>query len=152
MKISLATDHAGFELKEKIKIFLESEGHEVIDCGAYSYEEGDDYPDFIAPATATLAKGTADRVIILGGSGQGEAMVANRFPGARAAVYYGGDTSILALSREHNDANVLSLGVRFLSEEQAKGAVALWLKTKGATEERHIRRVRKIDAVVPPVL
>ncbi|MEK7180628.1 MAG: RpiB/LacA/LacB family sugar-phosphate isomerase, partial [Patescibacteria group bacterium] len=147
-----ATDHAGFELKEKIKIFLESEGHEVIDCGAYSYEEGDDYPDFIAPAVTNLIEGSADRAIIFGGSGEGEAMVANRFPGARATVYYGGEASILTLSREHNDANVLSLGARFLSPEQAQGAVSLWLKTEGAKEERHLRRVHKIDAIVPPSL
>ncbi|MDP2704849.1 MAG: RpiB/LacA/LacB family sugar-phosphate isomerase [Patescibacteria group bacterium] len=148
MKIALATDHAGFELKEKLKLVLENEGHTITDCGAFELNKEDDYPEYIAPAAQALVGGTVDRAIILGGSGEGEAMVANRFQGVRAVVYYGGNDSIIRLSREHNDANVLSLGARFLSEEEARIAVLTWLALPGPTEERHIRRVRKVDGIV----
>lgn len=141
--IYLATDHAGFYLKEKIKIWLEEWGYEYKDSGAYEYNEADDYPDFIIPAVKRIKK--RDRGIILGGSGQGEAMVANRQKEIRAAVYYGGCLEIVSLSREHNDANVLSLGVRFLTEIEARKAVKLWLETKFTKEEKHQRRIKKID-------
>ncbi|MDP2676352.1 MAG: RpiB/LacA/LacB family sugar-phosphate isomerase [bacterium] len=171
MKVYLGTDHAGFALKEKLKRYLADEGHEVEDMGAHSLNDQDDYPDFIrlvaeavarddeglAPSGSTalppngrgspLGGGTAgeSRGVVLGGSGQGEAMVANRIRGVRAAVYYGGDKEIIVLSREHNDANILSLGARFLSDEEAKSVVKLWLETEFKGEERHVRRIKKID-------
>lgn len=144
--IYLASDHAGFELKEKLKAYLRELGYEVKDFGAFALDAADDYPDFIALAAQAVSEDPDNsRAIILGGSGQGEAMVANRFSGVRAAVYYGGDEKIIALSREHNDANVLSLGARFLTEEEAKRAVKLLLETPFSGEERHARRIKKIE-------
>jgi len=146
MKIYLGSDHAGFQYKEKIKKYLEGLGEEVFDKGSSEYNEEDDYPDFIAPVAREVSKDPkGSRGIILGGSGQGEAMVANRFRDVRAAVFYGGGDEIIKLSREHNNANILSLGVRFLSEEQALAAVQLWLKTSFLKEKRHERRIEKID-------
>ncbi|MCR4306711.1 MAG: RpiB/LacA/LacB family sugar-phosphate isomerase, partial [Candidatus Yonathbacteria bacterium] len=112
MKIYLASDHAGFPLKEKLKAFLAEQGHEVVDKGAYQQDESDDYPDFIIPVAQLVSREPLSRAIILGGSGQGEAIAANRVNGARAALYYGGSLDIVKLSREHNDANVLSLAAR----------------------------------------
>lgn len=145
MIIYLAADHAGFKLKEVLKKYLTGLSYEIKDFGPVEYNETDDYPDFIKPLAKEISKslGTA-KGIILGASGQGEAMVANRFKNVRAAVYYGGRADIIKLSREHNDANVLSLGARFLSEEEAKAAVQLWLETKFSGEERHKRRISKI--------
>jgi ribose 5-phosphate isomerase B len=146
MKILIASDHAGFELKEKLRQWLVEQKHEVKDFGAFSYSETDDYPDFIRPLAQDLAKNPqAAKGIILGGSGEGEAMAANRFKRVRAAVYYGGDEQIVKLSRQHNDANVLSLGARFISEEAAKTAIKLWLETDFTGEERHKRRIKKLD-------
>lgn len=144
MKIYIGTDHAGFELKQKLVPFFQSLGHEVVDFGAHEFHEGDDYPDFIAPVAKEVSADPTARGIILGGSGQGEAMVANKFPHVRATVYYGGTLDIIRLSREHNDANILSLGARFLTEEEAKAAVELWLSTPFSGEERHVRRIEKI--------
>lgn len=147
MTIYLATDHAGFALKEKIKLFLESEGHTVADMGAYEENKDDDYPEFMTAAAQAIAndliRGIDSKGIIFGGSGQGEAMVANRIDGVRAAVYYGGPTDIVILSRQHNDANMLSLGTRFISEDEAFAAVKLWLETPFSNEERHKRRILK---------
>lgn len=149
MKIYLATDHAGFELKKELASYLKELGCDVEDCGAYEHEGGDDYPDFIEGAMEGVVndqdRGKASRGIILGGSGTGEAICANRFSGVRAAVYYGGNKEILTLSREHNDANVLSLGARFLSTDEAKEAVQLWIETKFSGEERHNRRIKKLN-------
>ena len=144
MKIFVATDHAGFELKEKLKPFIESLGHEVEDLGAHELNKEDDYPDLITPAAHAVAKDSDSRGIILGGSGQGEAIAANRIFGVRAVVYYGGSEQILTLSREHNDANILSIGARFLNEKEAKEAVELWLRTPFSGEERHLRRIKKL--------
>ena len=143
MKIIMATDHAGFELKEKLKEYLAEEGHEVQDMGAHAYDEVDDYPDFIAPAAKKVAE-TNGRGIILGGSGQGEAIVANKIKGIRAVVYYGGSLEIIKFSSIHNNSNILSLGARFLTENKAKEAVKLWLETEFPGEERHKRRIEKI--------
>lgn len=143
MIIYLATDHAGFELKEKIKKYLKDEGYTVEDLGAFQYDEKDDYPDFIKPAAEKISKTPTDRAIILGGSGQGEAIVANRYSGVRAAVLYKFDKDIVRLSREHGDANVLSLGARFIKEKDALKAVKLWLETTFSGEERHRRRLDK---------
>lgn len=147
MKIFFATDHAGFELKEILVKFVRDElGYEVVDCGAETLQSNDDYPVFIKKAGESVAKDPdGARAIILGGSGQGEAMVANRFPGVRATVYYGGSEEIITLSREHNNANVLSLGARFVDEEKAKRVVSLWLETPFSNEERHVRRIAQID-------
>lgn len=150
MIVHFATDHAGFALKNTLVTFVRDElGYEVVDHGAEEYVEQDDYPVYIGHAARAISEDFQNNVaIILGGSGQGEAMAANRFPGVRAAVYYGGDIEIVRLSREHNDANILSLGARFLSEESAKAAVRLWLTTSFSNEERHIRRIKMIDAGV----
>jgi len=144
-KIFLATDHAGFELKEFLKTQLQGAGHHVEDCGAYTYEKTDDYPDFIKKAALSLQQDPEAKAIILGYSGQGEAIVANRYNGVRAVVYYGGPQDIISLSREHNNANVLSLGAGFLSNDEALSAVTQWLATNFSNEERHTRRIKKID-------
>ena len=145
--VYLATDHAGFELKEKVKEFLKKEGHEVEDCGAYSYDKSDDYPDFISKAAEAVSKDPQSKAIILGGSGQGEAMVANKFPNVRAPVYCGRSEEMPVLTRQHNDANVLSLGARFLTEEEVIKAVKLFLQTTFSNEERHVRRIEKIKEI-----
>ncbi|MEK9166264.1 MAG: RpiB/LacA/LacB family sugar-phosphate isomerase [Patescibacteria group bacterium] len=146
MKIYLASDHAGFELKEALKKYLTELGYGGEDKGAYSLNSEDDYPDFIRPVVEAVAADPEHvRGIVLGGSGQGEAMIANRYKGVRAAVYYGGQLEIVKLSREHNDANILSLGARFISEYEAKEAVKLWLETPFLGEVRHMRRIEKID-------
>lgn len=148
MKVYFATDHAGFDLKNVLLEFVSDELQlEVEDLGAYEYDENDDYPDFIVRAGEALRTSPEDRAIILGGSGQGEAMVANRFAGVRAAVYYGGPLDIISLSREHNDANVLSIGARFVDPEEAKEAVRLWLESEFNGEERHQRRINKLESL-----
>ena len=144
IKVYFASDHAGFELKERLKEFLLKEGYQIKGFGDFVYDKDDDYPDFIIKAAEAVAKDNAFG-IILGGSGQGEAIAANKVKGIRAAVYYGGPLDIVRLSREHNDANILSLGARFLNFEQAKEAVLLWLNTKFSFEERHQRRIKKIS-------
>lgn len=147
MTIYLGADHAGFALKQKTKEFLEKAGYEVADMGAYENNDGDDYPEFVIAAAQAVAndliKGIDSRGIVFGGSGQGEAMAANRIDGVRAAVFYGGTKDIITLSRQHNDANVLSLGARFVSEQEALDAVKLWLDTPFSNEERHKRRIMK---------
>lgn len=144
MRIFIGSDHAGFELKQKLIPYIQSLGYEVIDKGAYALDAQDDYPDFIIPVAEEVAKDPSSRGIILGGSGQGEAMVANRVSGVRAAVYYGGPVDIVKLSREHNDANILSLGARFMSEHVAQTALKLWLETDFSADERHVRRIKKV--------
>ena len=146
MKIYIGADHAGYELKNKLVLWLKEQGHEMTDFGAHEFNPTDDYPDFIEPVARAIASDPErSRGIILGGSGQGEAMDANRFPGIRAAEFYGGDLNIVKIAREHNDANILSLGTRFVSEEEAKKAVELFLNTLFSGDERHIRRIKKID-------
>ena len=163
MKIYFAADHAGFELKNKLAAFVRDElGHDVEDCGALSYDVNDDYPRIIASAARKLSAdsmvGKDSRAIVLGASGQGEAMVANRFKGVRCALYYGkpsrmqtdatgNELDMLASTRIHNNANALSLGGRFLTEEEAKEVVQKWLAAPFTNEERHVRRVAQIDDV-----
>ena len=144
-KIFLATDHAGFELKEEIKKFLIKAGYEVDDQGAHSYNAKDDYPEFIAAAAKKVAKNPKSRGIIFGASGQGEAIVANKINGIRAAVYYGQKLEIVKLSRTHNNTNVLSLGAKFLAKKEAIKALKIWLKTDFSDEERHERRIKQIS-------
>ncbi|MDP3973428.1 MAG: RpiB/LacA/LacB family sugar-phosphate isomerase [Candidatus Daviesbacteria bacterium] len=147
MVVYLATDHAGLELKEKVKKFLQDSGYEVVDCGAHQLDPEDDYPDFISKAAEAVSKNPDSKAIILGGSGQGEAMVANKFSEVRAVVYYGGQLEMPELTRQHNDANILSLGARFVTEEDALKAVKLFLDTSFTNEERHIRRIKKIKKI-----
>jgi len=143
MRIHLATDHAGYELKEYLKKMLVDGGYDVIDHGADHFDTNDDYPDFIIPAAQAVAMDMGSMGIILGGSGQGEAMAANRIPRVRAAVYHGGDVAIIRATREHNDANVLSIGARFVSQQEAQQAVQLFLTTPFSGDERHVRRIAK---------
>jgi ribose 5-phosphate isomerase B len=159
MTIYLATDHAGFELKEEAKKFLEKEGHSVIDCGAFVYDPVDDYPDFINKASSLVSRTPTSRAFVFGGSGQGEAMSANRHKGVRCAVFYGpmvarsavdveGRISkdgfeMIKLEREHNDANILSFASRFVSKEDMKKAMKIFLETEFTMAERHLRRIMK---------
>ena len=145
MKIHLATDHAGYELKESIKAYLRSNDNntEVVDHGPIKLDENDDYPDFITPCAQAIAESPEDIGIIFGGSGEGEAMCANRIHGVRAVVYYGGSTDILVFSRNHNNANILSIGARFVTPDQTQDAVKLWLATPFSGDERHVRRLSK---------
>ena len=144
MKIHLATDHAGLDIKNEIKMYLSNGGHHVIDHGAYEYDPLDDYPDFIFTCANSVSSDPQSKGIILGGSGQGEAMAANRIKGIRAAVYYGGDIEIVKLSRRHNDANILSIGARFLSKEKIFSMLETWLK-EPYSGGRHQNRLNKLD-------
>ena len=142
--IVLATDHAGFELKEHVKKFLSEKGYNVKDFGALEYDALDDYPDFILPAAKYISEHNLIG-IIFGGSGQGEAMAANRIKGIRAAVFYNGPSEIVELSRIHNNANILSIGARFLSNQDAESIIELWLSTDFEAG-RHAQRIEKLDS------
>lgn len=168
MKIYLATDHAGFELKESVKKFLLEKGYEVKDYGAYSFDKNDDFPDFISKVGEAVSKDSESRGIIFGGSGQGEAMLANKYKNVRAALFYGsvippgavdatGKKSIdrfeiVRLSREHNNSNILSIGARFVSAHDAMQAVDTWLQIPFSGEERHARRIEKIGTIENEIL
>jgi ribose 5-phosphate isomerase B len=163
MRIHLAADHAGFALKQALIEYLGTAGHEAHDCGAFRLDPDDDYPDFITPCAEEVAEAAQDgrdeRGIVIGGSGQGEAMAANRVQGVRAAVFYGGvhapagldregnkaadEYDIVRLARKHNDANVLSIGARFVSGEQAVQALRVFLETPFSDDPRHARRIAK---------
>lgn len=143
--IFLASDHRGFELKEKIKSWLAEWGLQYEDCGAMTLDPEDDYPDFVIKAALKVAEEpTQNRAIILGATGQGEAITANRVKGVRAAVLYNNSPEIVKLSREHNDANVLSIGASFVCDG-IQDTIKLWLDTPFSGDERHIRRIAKID-------
>lgn len=154
-KIFIGTDHAGYVLKEKLVSTLKLQGYEVIDKGAFEYNEVDDYPDFVIPVAREVSKdGDKAKGIILGGTGEGEAITANRFPHVRAVVYYGksesvvdNESDIIVRSRQHNNTNVLSLGARYFTEDSMMEAVNLWLNTPFSFDERHIRRLAKIDEI-----
>lgn len=164
MKIYIGSDHTGFELKRKLIDYLNNLGlgYELIDKGAFSFNQDDDYPDFIKKVAEAVASDVESKGIILGGSGQGEAMCANKTKGIRAAIFYGpkepitgiditGKKSvdpfeIIQLAREHNNANILSMGVRFVSEDEVKFAIELFLRTKFSGEARHIRRISKLES------
>ncbi len=162
MKVYFASDHAGFDLKNVLINFVRGElGHDVEDCGAFEKDPNDDYPEIVASACRLIVRdlneGVESRGIILGASGQGEAMAANRFRGVRAAVYYGGaghqtdqsgiSMDMLSSIRGHNNSNVISLGARFLSENDAKHAVDSWLKAPFTGDDRHVRRITKLDTL-----
>ena len=142
--IVLATDHAGFELKEHVKRFLIKKGYDIKDFGALEYDGLDDYPDFILPAAKYISEHKLIG-IIFGGSGQGEAMAANRIKGIRAAVFYNGPNEIVELSRLHNNANILSIGARFVSNQEVEKVIELWLSTD-FEEGRHEKRINKLDS------
>ena len=142
--IVLATDHAGFELKEHVKRFLIKKGYDIKDFGALEYDGLDDYPDFILPAAKYISEHKLIG-IIFGGSGQGEAMAANRINGIRAAVFYNGPDEIVELSRLHNNANILSIGARFVSNQEVEKIIELWLSTN-FEEGRHEKRINKLDS------
>lgn len=149
MKILISSDHAGFDLKKVLVEYLRDAHHDVRDMGPKEYVPEDDYPDYISLVAREMeARPSEYRGIVIGGSGQGEAICANKFYGVRAVVYYGGNTDIIKLSREHNDANVLSLGARFLSPAEAKKAVKLWLDTPFSGDERHKRRIGKLFNII----
>jgi len=144
MKIYIASDHAGFHLKKQLIQYLKVKDFEVEDCGAYELDEADDYPDFIIPCAQKVADDKSSVGIVIGGSGQGEAIAANKVKGIRAAIYNGGDAKTIGrLAKEHNNANVLSLGARLISSDDAKKAVTAWLDAK-FEGGRHVRRVDKI--------
>ena len=161
MKIALSTDHAGFDQLKLLEKFLTSNGYGCVNYGPTGFDAEDDYPDFIFPAAEAVARGECDCGIIMGGSGQGEAMSANRVKGVRCAVYYGpakaaeavdaeGHTSddeyeILKLSKQHNNANMLSLAARFVSQSEIEKAVTIWLNEPFSGAERHSRRIGKLD-------
>lgn len=163
MKIALTTDHAGMEVVGSLQEYIQSLGHECAYFGPSELMSDDDYPDYMFPAARAVANGDCQMGILLGGSGQGEAIAANRISGVRCAVYYGpgrpvgsidadGSTAtdefeILRLSRRHNNANVLSLGARFLSLEDMKSVISLWLATPFSGDERHQRRISKLDSI-----
>lgn len=164
MKIFLGTDHAGFELKEQVKEFLVGKGYEVTDCGATKFNKDDDYPDFVSKAANEVSSEPENsRAIVFGGSGQAEAMVANKYKNVRCALFYSNAVPIAAadvtgrtsqdplemikLTREHNDANVLSIGARFIDPETAKKAIESWLNSPFTNEERHTRRINKIKEI-----
>lgn len=151
MIIYLGTDHAGFELKEEIKKYLEEKDFEVYDCGALTYEENDDYPEYMARVAKKVHDDSMHSPamgIIFGGSGTGEAIVANRFAHVRAAIYNGGNLELVKLAREHNDANILSIGARFVTADEAKQAIDLFLETKFSHMERHADRIIQIENIV----
>jgi ribose 5-phosphate isomerase B len=141
MRIAIGSDHAGFRYKEKIKEFLRTLGHDVTDFGTDS-EEPVDYPLFIHPVAVAVARGKADRGVVLGGSGNGEAMAANRVKGVRCALCWNVESARLA--RQHNDANLISLGQRMMSEAEALAIVRVWLETE-FEGGRHVRRIQMLD-------
>jgi len=155
MKIFIGTDHAGYVLKEKLVTSLKGAGYEVIDKGAYTYNEVDDYPDFSVPVAREVSEDPEGvRGILIGATGEAEAFTANKFPHVRAIVFYGKSRSvvddradIIIRSRENNNTNILTLGARYLDEDSMMEAVNLWLNTSFGGEEKHVRRLAKIDAI-----
>mgnify|MGYP003501684489 CR=1 FL=1 len=163
MKIALSTDHAGYERMKKLKDGLELAGYACHDFGPAVFDVEDDYPDFIRPACEAIIAGGCSLGIIFGGSGQGEAMAANRHPGIRCTVWYGPSIAveavdavgtmstnpyeILKLSKEHNDANMLSIAGRFVTDAETLKVAILWLNEVFKGEERHTRRIQKLDYI-----
>ncbi len=145
--IYLGSDHAGFQLKEEIKKYLQEQGVQVQDMGAFELNPEDDYPDFIIPVAQKVAGDKEGKGIIFGATGQGEAITANKVKGIRAVLYYGGSLDIIKRSRSHNDANILSLGARFLTKEEALDAVKLWLEIpfEGGRHERRLKKIEELE-------
>lgn len=157
MKLIITSDHAGFELRKALYEHLKKAGRDITDAGPYENNPEDDYPDFIAPVALLVSQDPVNtKAIIIGGSGQGEAIMANRFPRVRAVVFngqyapHGRETpDEIYYSRLHNDSNVISLGARFISVDEAIAAVTKWLDTPFSNEERHVRRIKKIEQLAP---
>ena len=149
--IHLATDHAGLELKNEALVWLTENGYTVVDHGAHHLDALDDFPDFIKLAAEAVSKDPLSRAVIFGGSGQGEAMVANRYPHVRATVYYGGNEEIVTLSRQHNDANVLSVGARFVSREMLVRVLPKWLMESSLSDGKYERRNQKIERLTKDI-
>jgi len=163
MKVYLATDHAGFVLKERIKAYLVKQGYAVEDFGAHEFVPTDDYTDFISKVGEAISFHPEDRGIVFGGSGQAEAMLANKYKNVRCALFYAPRVPVEAadvtgrvssdpyemirLTREHNNANILSLGARLLSEEEAIQAVSQWLTQAFPGDPRHVRRIEKMAEI-----
>lgn len=143
-KIFIGSDHAGFKLKNFLKNYLREKGYEIVDQGPAKYDDEDDYPEYIIKTAEKVADNEDAFGIVLGHSGQGEALAANKVDGVRAALYYGENPEIIELSRKHNNANVLSLGAAFLEEDEARKQVDRWLKTEFTEEERHQRRITEV--------
>ena len=141
MKIAVGSDHAGYRYKERLKGYLGGLRHEVLDFGTHS-EEPVDYPLFVRPVAAAVARGDVERGLVVGGSGNGEAMAANRFKRVRCAVCW--NVSTARLARQHNDANMISLGQRMMSAAQALEIVGVWLETE-FEGDRHLRRIQLLD-------
>lgn len=144
LKIYLGGDHAGFELKEKVKSFLKKEKIRFEDLGPLEYNPKDDYPDFVIPLARKVSKEKNSIGIIFAGSGQGEAIATNKIKGIGAAVYYGKNLKIVKLAREHNNANILSIGARFASFRETKKAINIFLKEK-FQKGRHQKRLEKVN-------
>lgn len=142
MKIYVGTDHAGFELKNAVVEHLTAAGHDVTDCGAHGYDAADDYPPFILAAAAGVAGDPGSLGVVIGGSGNGEAIAANKVDGVRCALAFSDDTASLA--REHNDANVISLGARQYDQATALRFVDLFVGTPFSEDPRHVRRIAMI--------
>lgn len=144
-KVYLGTDHAGFELKEQVKFYLKQNGHEVIDCGAFRVDSTDDYPDFVGEAARRVAQNPGSFGVVFGKSGAGECIVANKIKGIRA--FLGINEQNVKLAREHNDANVISFGSDFVSFKEITGLLHIFLETPFSEEERHVRRINKIQKI-----
>jgi|SRR3990172_1350765 len=145
MKVYVASDHAGFELKERIKSYLQNNKYEIEDCGAFVFDKNDDYPDFISVAAQKVSNDRQSKGIVLGKSGAGECIVANKIKGVRAILGFNEEN--VNLAREHNDANVLSLGSAFVTEKQTYNLIKTFLETPFSEEERHQRRINKINSI-----
>lgn len=145
MKVAIGADHAGFELKEKIKDFLTQENYEVVDVGAHQYEKGDDYPLYAHSTAEMVSRGEADRGILVCDSGIGVDIVANKVPGVRSALI--NDEQLAIITRQHNDTNVLSLGAMLVDADKAKKITKNWLETEFSGDERHKRRIREIEDI-----
>ena len=141
----MAADHAGFKLKEEIKKYLSGQNYDIEDSGAFSFEKDDDYPEFISKAAEKVSGDSDSRGIIFGKSGAGEEIVANKFKNIRAVLGFSEEN--VRLSREHNDANILSLGSEFETLEKAKVLVKIFLETPFSEEERHKRRIEEIEDI-----
>ena len=144
VRVYLGSDHAGFELKQRLVEHVASLGHEPVDCGPHAYDAEDDYPPYVIAAAVRVAADPGSAGIVLGGSGNGEAIAANKVRGIRCALAFSADTARLA--REHNDANVLSLGARMYDEATARGFVEIFRSTPFSGEARHVRRLAQLGA------
>lgn len=147
MKLYFAGDHAGFEMKKDLIDFVRSSGHEVEDLGPFEPKAGDDYPDFVIPLARKVAgkQSTEVRGIVVAGSGQGEIIAMNRVKGARAALFCPCNLALVRASRDHNDSNIFAIGARFCTAPEAREGIQVWLETPFSGDERHVRRLRKIE-------